>query len=209
MRKSPEMKSLLPILVAALAVLGITACGENRHNHSDKSVVQASSGIAAVGEGRSETDKDDDADSAGASYYDRDDQRFLHYGHVADGVDGRAVTALVRRYYAVAARADGAAACRLISSAVARAGPQEYAGALGKQAPPGETCAVAMSELLGRLYGQSSEFRAKLKVGVVRVEGNSGHALLSFDEPRPKRYMLVRREHGVWRINALLDTAMP
>src|ERR1700716_3152164 len=102
-----KIKPSLALLAIALLSLGATACGGASKARSS-TTTQASSNASATGgaptttassgpptglRGKDSNDGDNDPQS-------NDDTAILYYGHVASAADQRAVTALVKRYYA-------------------------------------------------------------------------------------------------------------
>jgi hypothetical protein len=223
---------LIPLAVALLG-LGAVACGDATRGAgagtgaSDAAAVSAGAGVAPASPGHLRDDADADGsyatdhvhvgngadgddDSYSDTYYDADDENVLDYGHAAEAADARAVTAAVEHYYAIAARGDGAAACRLVTARVARAVPAAYGRSAELPALRGRTCATVMSKVLGELHGQIGADSAALKVGVVRVEGSTAQALLGFGEGGwPSSYTVLRRERGAWRVDELLAGGLP
>jgi hypothetical protein len=140
---------------------------------------------------------DNDADGDGGA----DD---IGWGNAARPADQRAVVALVRHYYALAAAEDGAGACALIYSIFAEEIPEVYGAPPGEPAVRGPTCAVVMSKLFRLRHRQLAGDIAKLKVSRVRVKGLRGLAFLNLGA-LSEHDIPVHLEHGVWRIDALLD----
>jgi hypothetical protein len=229
--KRGRVRSVISLLVVALLGVGAGGCGASRKSAvagdetSSTVAVSLSTGVNQTAnslrndgdeDGRAATlsqhigngaDEDDDSDSN--SYYDWDDGNVLYYGHPAEAQDARAISASVIHYYAAAARDDGAAVCQLLSAHMARAVPRLYGDTPGLSALHGKTCSVVMSKVLNELHGQMSRDSATVHVGVVRVEGTTGQALLSFDASWPNRYMVLRHEGGAWKIDELLAGGLP
>jgi hypothetical protein len=130
------------------------------------------------------------------------------FGHAADGATTRSVTKLVKRYYAAAAASDGAAACVLIYSPTAESIPEAYGGAPGSAAAD-ESCGRVMSRLFEQFHGRLRIDSARLKVAAVRIMGSKGSVLLSFGERKPRHYLLLHRERGAWKVDALFANEQP
>jgi hypothetical protein len=193
------------ILALALAGLCLSACGGARHHVPVASPTRATSGEAGGG-----LDSDNDTDSRGAhGYYDWDDSNILAYGHAAVAREAATIARTVKQYYAAAARADGRTACRLASSTLTRTIISQYSQALGFSRSSPKSCASVMSKLLHTLHAQLSDENATLKVSVARVEGPLGRVPLGIHGAPPKRYAQVRREHGSWKIESMLDYEVP
>ncbi|MGA9285387.1 MAG: hypothetical protein WBV85_08085 [Solirubrobacteraceae bacterium] len=154
------------------------------------------------------TDKDGDFDSSGGGQYDSDDNSVRYFGHSARPADRRAITALSKIYYAAAVADDGAKACSLIASPIAKLYPQS----LGVGGPPYlrglKTCAEIVSKLFDQNHTQVRADAATLRVTNVRVEGKLGLAVLAFNG-RPGRQMETIREHRSWKMLFPLDTELP
>jgi hypothetical protein len=157
---------------------------------------------------KNDNDADYDNDSKAKepkTYYDSDDGPIRSYGEVANASDSRAIAALVKRYYAAAAAANGARACPLIYSLFAEAIPEDYGRGAGPAYSRGNTCAVVMSKLFKHNHAQ---LPAKIVVTAVRVNGNQARALIG-SVAAPASYLLLRRERGVWKVDALLGMPLP
>jgi hypothetical protein len=185
------MRQSLALLAAALLSITTIACGAGASNEYSKQ------------------DGDYDFDDV-AGYHSgptNDDLSLLAtYGHRAPPAEARAVTALVKRYYAASAAGDGATACTLLSASLAgglaSATSQPVRGA-------GTTCAGPMSLLLEHQHAQlAAKEVATMTVIAVHTKGDIGLAVLGF-RTTPQSEMILVREGGAWRINALFDGIMP
>jgi hypothetical protein len=150
-------------------------------------------------------DSDGDVDDPSHTYYDSDDAAVLYFGHAAGGADRRAVTSLVRSYYAAAAAADGVKVCSLVYALRAELVAEDYGEQLGLST---SSCAVVMSKLLQRSHIRMVAEAGALEVLRVRIQGNRGVVLLRVGKP-PERHVFVRREHGAWRMYVLFDIPLP
>jgi hypothetical protein len=155
---------------------------------------------------------DDDGD-LDTPYY-LDDRRVRHFAHAAGPIDKQEVERLVRRYYAAAAGGAGATACSLMSSSLAT-GPSlgdlvEATYPVAPSVPPlrGRSCASIMSLLFAEDHRRLIADSTTLQVVMVRVGLTRGLALLGF-RTTPERQIGVEREHGVWKIDSVLDRALP
>lgn len=197
----------LPLLLFALTLIGAFVCACGSEQKDGPASASSSSAAAALPDPKGE-EGDNDSDSVkGGGYYDLDDADFRAYGAAADAAETSAVSRLVTRYYAAALADDGAQACGLLDSRLAKSVPQEY-----REAPPvlrGKTCAVIASKFFAQVHQQLNVDDTTLKVGPVRVSGDRGYALLGFEGRLPERYMVIRREGGSWRIGSLLDIGLP
>jgi hypothetical protein len=157
---------------------------------------------------RGPRDRDNDLDNKTGSYYDRDDSSVRAFGRPAGAADRRAITALVERYFAAAATDDGHVACSLLYSKLARIIPESYGKPPGPAYLRGKTCPEVMTKLFARNHEQLSTYIASLQVASVRLDHNSGLAVLRF-AALPGRQVEVEREHKKWKIYALLDRELP
>ncbi len=155
---------------------------------------------------------DDDGD-LDTPYY-LDDRRVRHFAHAAGRIDKQEVERLVRRYYAAAAVGAGATACSLMSSSLAT-GPSlgdlvEATYPVAPSVPPlrGGSCASIMSLLFAEDHRHLVADSTTLQVVMVRVGRIRGLALLGF-RATPERQIGVEREHGAWKIDSVLDRALP
>jgi hypothetical protein len=133
-------------------------------------------------------------------------QAILAFGHTADATDQRAVTAVVKRYYAIAAAGDGAKACSLLVPSLATTVALDYGRTPHLK---GGSCPAVMSKLFERRHRELALDRDTLVVLPVRVQGDLGVALLSTDRSSREAQIVLRREHGAWKLDALLDGPRP
>lgn len=129
----------------------------------------------------------------------------LDYGNPANAADWRRSVALVKRYFAAAAAADGAGACRLLVPLSAESVVERDGGS-----PPlrGRTCAVVMSKLFRLHHRMLAEKSAALEVIAVRIKDDRGLAVLNFPEIHEARQIGLRRVRGTWKVVDLLDGIM-
>ena len=211
------MKAMPALL--AVAVLGITACGGA--SNDTKSASQESSGATAGGsvptlttsrpasaESYFENDGDDDDNDRHGKGPDIDDRAFLDsYGSDADQADTQSVTRLVKSYYGAAAAGDGTKACSLLYPSLA-VGLTEGQGRAA-QGDGGSACAKLVSLLFRRQHRQlAADYVATMVVTTVRVKDNLGIAVLGF-KAVSEGEILVEREGGTWKIDALFDSELP
>lgn len=169
------MRPLLALLAAALLSIGSVACGTS--SKGANSVTQPS--------------------PPGGS-----DNNIPAYGHEASASDKRAVTVLVKRYYAAAAANDGSTACSLLYSNLANAVPEDYGKPPGPVYARGKTCAVVMSKVFEHLAGRRADLAAT-KVTDVRIYRDHGFAELRSTRT-PKGEIFVERQGRSWRVGALI-----
>lgn len=216
---------LLVIVLSSLAVAGCGGAGEGAGSTVNASVAATgrSSAIPNIrslkGDGDADNPNDIDEDEVAdhdpdddsptresTSYHDHDDANILSYGGTPSAADERIVTALAKRYYAAAAADDGAMACSLILSGMAKTLPEDYGGRTGPAyLRGGKTCRAIMSLLFKHFHGSLTSV---IKVTGVRVKGDRAYALLS-STTRPASYLTLRREAGAWKVEELLAVTLP
>ncbi len=209
----------LAVLATALLGLGATACGgatattpTSPPSHTTGTTSNARAGPPAhadssTGYLKNDGDKDsDDAERDRASPEGDASILFAPFGHRASAADARAVTNLVKSYYAASAAEDGAKACSLLTAGLAL-------GVGADQRPSGlnapERCAASMAALLAQQHRQLiADDVATMVVTSVHAKGNLGVAALGF-RTMPESELLVEREDHAWKIDALFAGLMP
>jgi hypothetical protein len=146
--------------------------------------------------------KSEDPANAG---FDADDGPVRYFGHAAGPAEARAIIAVVKRYYVAAAARDGAEGCRLLYSLLAETLVDEYGHVASVS---GSTCAAVLTKLFDNNHREAVRNLAKFHPFSIRAGSEHGLALYRI-EPTTIRRMIVRREHGLWKIDALLNVAMP
>jgi hypothetical protein len=205
------MRSLLILSTIASLCLALAGCGEASKgggadvrvsSHAGNSPVEANSGIAAPGSYlKGDGDKDND-DTNHPNPRLSDDIPFLvSYGKEASPAEKRAITEVIKRYYAAAVAQDGAVACPLLYPALATVLIQ---GA-GQQ---GDACAAALSRLFNQHHAQLVADRVPTMIVIsVRLGSSLGVAELGF-QAMPRGNILLAKEGRTWKIDAILDSEM-
>ena len=204
------MRSLLILLITALLSLWASACGDAGKSTKSSADAATTSTASATTSTPSYTRVDSDKDNdVGAPYDDTNNDSALDYGHAASSADKQAVTALVKRYYTIAATDDGAQACPLIVSGLSKAVAEDYGhGSAGPSyLSSGTTCQAVMTLLFKHNHDQLAYELAKLEVPRVRLIGHNGIAILRFGAL--EREISVSREGHTWKLETLLDTELP
>lgn len=213
------MRPLLAPLAAALLATSAVACGDAAKVASSTTptvtgagspngVAARSSARVAPAGGFLREDGDDDNDErphpdGGVN----DDKSLLaSYDRRASPADARAVSTLVRRYYAVSVAGDGADACTLLATGLARG----LAAAQGRPAQGADgSCEAAISSLLAQQHQHlAAEDPATMTLIALYVKGGLGLAVLGF-KSAPESTIGVAREGRAWRIDALFDSLVP
>ncbi len=196
------MRMMCAPLVAALLGLCVTGCGG-----TVKRSVHEVPFLASVPYIKGDQDRDE----ARNGPPDFDDGRFRDYGRSASAADRRAITALLKRYYAAAATGDSPAACALTFSGLARSAdlvdkaPEDYEPTSGSLPLRGKSCVEVMSALSRQHHEELTAAAATLVVIDVRVHGARGLAILGF-RTTGERVIPLAREGGVWKVDGLFDS---
>jgi len=178
--------ALLTVFATALLGAGIAACG------GASAVSRPASSHAG------KIDRDNDGDN------NDDDAHILAYGSVPNATEARQLKALVTGFYAAQAAANGTKACSMLDPLTAETVAEYY----GRNPDlEGSTCAKVLTKLYKREHRTLTHKSATLKIYTLRVKGNKGLALISFDAPEV-RQILERRIGGVWKMAALSDTIL-
>ncbi len=193
------MRVLLLCAVALLAI-DMCACGSTDRPHGAASGASTNEVLGNP----AERDEDGDIDTKGMGPpYDVDNDAVPEYGPPASATDRRAIEAVLRRYYTVAAAGDGAAACRILDPLLVEAMLEEHKGR-GAPALRGSDCAQIMSKLFELHHRELVEDVADFRITVVQVKGKRGVALAPF-APTREVQLIVHREHGRWSMDVALS----
>lgn len=157
-----------------------------------------------------ETKKDADEDQdIGAPQDDVNPEQALGLTRTANAKDTRAITTLIKRYYAVAVAENGVAGCAMLFPTIAESVPEDFG--LSPPGPPyarGTTCAGVLTLTFRHFHPQLALEVPHLTVARVLIRGRNAQAILHFGK-LPERVIMVEREGPRWRIGALLDSQMP
>jgi hypothetical protein len=199
-------------IVGALLCLGVVGCagsGTSVSTHQPPAThTQAVSRSASAGgylAGDLDKDRDDRGDKSYSLKPSDGEDTFVsaNDGKKADPTVTRDVTALVKRYYAAAAAENSALACALLDPALATglAEGEEQPGYEGRK-----TCLYAVAPVLKQQHRLLAEDNvATMTVIEVRTTGEVGTAIVGF-RTMPVGTIRVKRDHGVWKMDALIDT---
>jgi hypothetical protein len=133
-------------------------------------------------------------------------QAILSFGHSATPVEQHAVTTAVKHYYTAAAAGDGAKACSLLAPSLAKTLARDYGHT---HYLAGGDCAMVLSKLFERLHGELMVDRHTIVVLPARMKGDLGVALLSWNDSSREGQIVLRHEHGAWKLDALIDGPRP
>lgn len=211
------MKPLLTLLTATLLCVSVMAC-DNASKGTSSTYHIPSNATATNGDrattapnvatpgGYLKSDSDNDKDDGNPhDTAEHADNLVAAYGKRASRADKRTVTTLIKHYYTAAVADDGAKACSLLDSTLAT-GLGEGQGQSGQSG--GETCATAVSLAFKQQHEQLvADDIATMIVIAVHVKGDVGMATLGF-RAVPVGEILVKRERGTWKMDALFDTGL-
>ncbi len=176
------------LLAGALLALGAGACGGGAHTQS----------VALVGEAGTHRKAVADLSGAGTA--------IASYGRPAGAADDQAIVALIKRYYAAAAAANGRLACALTYYMEVETLPERYGGPPGPRWLHGaDTCPALLTRVFEHFH---SELTSPPVVKAVRAKGQRAEALVGFPGLRlPEGVVKVRREGDAWKVDGLLAVA--
>jgi hypothetical protein len=143
---------------------------------------------------------------ANEGYRDADDLDSLRVGIPMNAADTKAIEALVRRYYAVAMRGEGAKACSMMTRSFANSVPLDYGKFGAAYLHAGKTCAQIASLQFRHSHSQIPK---TLFFTAVHLENASRAYALFGSRTAPAGFIAIDREAGVWKIGALLGRSMP
>lgn len=202
-------------LALALLAIGLLGCGGARSVHRSPSADMTRGGgthggttsgaHVAVVSHRAAADHDED--DAERLLSDDNNSEVTEFGHPASPADTRAISAVLRRYYATASAGNGTIACSMIVSSLAKAVPLDY----GRFGPAylrgGKTCPAMLVRLFAHEHRRLIGETASLAVRALRIHGNQGLVLLGFG--KSERQISVQHEAGRWKLDGLLDGELP
>lgn len=148
-----------------------------------------------------DADFDNDKLDEEAPYFDTDDGAIRRYGRPADAGETRTLSALVKRYYTAAAKADGATACSLLKAKLARTAATAYRNGGG---PRYLRAAMTCGMVLSLLFEHNPErMDGAIAITAVRVEGDQARVLVG-SRKIPASVVSLVLEGGRWRLDGLL-----
>jgi hypothetical protein len=212
-------KRLHVIATAVLLAAGLGACGDsnaNRSSHAASSTPShtVTSATAVASETApapldTRVDRDDDNDVGAAAGEDSNNRGLLAFGHPASPSERRAISALIKNYYAIALAGDGARGCSLLYSTLAEAAVEDDAQPPGPPYMRGaKSCAEVLTLLFRHYHAQLTAEVPKLRVRQIRLREHSGFALLRFGA-LAERQISIGRERQTWKMNEIYDQELP
>ena len=215
-----------------LATVGLVACGGSGHDASLATTAVASHappprahpillsdyddddyyhgyGDEDSDDNRAPRDRDGDSDERpNRGYYDRDDGAISRFGRPASAAERAAVVALAKRYYAAAARDDGAPICAMLAPALARA----FVESVGEHGPHFthglRTCPQILAKVFAGATTPMLAFSLRPAIASVRVSHNMALVVLGA-KPFPLRVFSAVREGGKWYAYGAFDSEVP
>lgn len=163
-----------------------------------------------TGENLGNESKDNDADfdndlKPQPGYNDSDDGSVRTYGHAATSAQRAQLEGIVTRYFAAAAKGDGATGCMLIDAQFVKAIPEDYGSGAGPAYARGKTCPVVLSAIFRHAH---AELSGRARITAVRVQGDRALVLVG-STTMPGASVSLRKARGVWGIVGLLGTPTP
>jgi hypothetical protein len=181
-RRQITRTKLLSTFAAALLGVSIAACGSSRSANSEPQASNAAPSAASTEASTEDLTKvDRDKDNDNAPYDDTNNNGVMEYGHAAGASDTQAITALIKRYYAIATAGDGAQACTMLYITLAEsvAEDQGKGSAGAPYLSQGTTCPTVMSLLFKYYHSQLALELPLLKVTHVGLIQHHGLAPFS------------------------------
>jgi hypothetical protein len=204
-----NIRCALPALLAILALAGTGAgCGSAAKVAARQSALahprMPASGPATRSYAKIDGDADADDQRPPGRHADDASPVLARYGPRARPEDARAIAALVKSYYRASLAGAATRACSLLSSSLAEGLSAAQRGSAEGRAGCAEPMGVLLTEQHRRLV---SEEVSTMRVSSVHVKGDLGLAVLNFHRT-PESVIVVEREGGTWRIDALVGTYM-
>lgn len=194
-RANLTASAALSLLIAAALV----ACGQQQRPAATAAHTNSAPLAPARSSARAPThDVDADADANSDDY---------GYGRPASAAEAAALTRLTRSYYHAASEVNGRAACALLYSLFAEEIPETYGEPPGPPYMRGRTCAAVMTKLFEHEHARLAAASDTLKVNAVRIHRLRAHVIIGFSGV-PYRDLVAHLEHGVWRVDELLDSPL-
>jgi hypothetical protein len=191
----------IALLVANLATCGCgqaaRTAGSPVNTRSTTTLARPSAGGYFEGDGDADPD-----DNTSKESNDNGDLLASYPGRPSEA-DMRAITAVVKSYYAAAAARDGAKACQLLDSSLAMnlGEGSGHSGAKG--------CVAAVDHLFKEEHQRLiADEVATMAVTSAHLKGEVGLALLAFKKAIQGE-IIVEREGGMWKVDALIDGEVP
>ncbi len=218
------MRTLPVLLVVVLLGTTLPACGGTAKVASSAATATMGTGptgtiTASAAASHSYLKEDGDRDGDDGSHPKQaglDNGSLLAtYRGIANQVETRAITMLVKRYYAASLSDDAARACALLSAALGKglAVRQAQLTQLGRTTATAQdargTCVAAISPLLAQEHQHlATEDPTTMRMIGLHLKGNLALVVLGFKRA-PEAEIIVEGKGRAWKIGALFDGEMP
>lgn len=208
-----QVQRLLASLACAALGLGLFACGDSHTATVSARILAARARKAQAAAAEAEAartwrrrDSDEDNDFSAPGDDTRNTAGIAEFGPAAGTADRRAITAVLKRYYAAALAGNGKLACSMLYSTYEESVAEDYGQQWSAAYLNGsKTCATVLSRLLAHYHFELAVEVPKLEVIDVRIDRDHALAVLGF-AGLPKRQIQLQRERGTWKVAALLDS---
>jgi hypothetical protein len=196
---------LSTVLVAAL----LGGCGgATRDSASRRQSTNTDASETAPAQANTTVDDDHDND-VGAPYDDTNHRTLVDEGRTASPAERRAITTMVKSYYAAALAEDGARGCALLYSTLAEAAPEDESRE--PDTPPymrGQTtCAGVLHAMFHHFHAQLAIDEPELEVTRIRMLGRNALVLLRFGSR--ERETSAKLERSIWKMSKTYDEELP
>jgi hypothetical protein len=211
-RRPLRALAVLALLAAGLASCGGSSAGGSSHtataadpDDTPTTVTSAEASIVPL-DTRVDADKDNDI---GAADDDPNNNSAVTFGRAASPTELRAITALIKRYYATALEGNGARGCSMVYSTLAEAAVEDDAQPPGPLYMRGaRNCAEILRRLFAHYHAQLAGELHKLEVTRVRLKEHHGVAILRFGA-LAEREISIAREGHTWKMDTIYDQELP
>jgi hypothetical protein len=198
--------------VAVLLAINVGACGDQAHDATTTRPIQATAHRRALPRYAQPTLFTDAVTTrllrvrqGELSALPLIERSLLDFGEPASKADVRAMTPVVKRYYAVAAAGDAKRACAMIDPAFTKALSAEIRVSAPSYLHGAKTCQAAAADTF-RHYRH--ELTVPIRVNGALTDGNTGYVVVS-SAKMPDSMIAVRRMHAAWVIDSVLGAKIP
>jgi hypothetical protein len=203
----PTFRGSSRILAGGGSVVAPNRASSNlRYLKGDEDDDDSPAGYTGSSKYDDDADFDNDYKKESNGFYDSDDIGVLDYGHAADVAELKAVSGVLDRYHAAAAVDDGARACSMMDSSLAKSLPEDYGQSPGPAYLRGAGTCKAVLTLVFKHHHNLVD--GSIELTAVRVAGHRAFALLG-SKTKPASDVLLEREHDSWKVASLLSSRLP
>lgn len=201
----------LQLLIVVLLCLGLAACGVASRTTRSRSFAapQKRNQPTEPSAGYAKWDGDPDGDDEGSRYSaGREDARPLlaSYPQLPSESERQTIATTVKSYFAAAVAGDGARACTLLAPSIATG---FTSGGAPHDRGSGDGCTPSLDQLFEQEHRRlAADEPSTMTVTDVRLKGEAGMVFLGFRRA-PETEILVSREDGAWKLDALVDSVLP